>query len=405
MEPTKTPEKHDITVLYVEDEENIRDSLARILRRKVRDLHTAENGQVGLEKFREIKPDIIVTDIRMPVMSGLQMSREIRRIDPGIPIIVTTAFTDVDHFIEAIEIGVTRFILKPVDTDRLMDAIAQSGEIISTRKELEKQKVLLNQYKHAMDVSNVVSKIDLQGNFIYVNDHFCEVSGYAREELIGRPYTQIYHPSTKKEEIARIWEQINQKKIWRGILENRKKDGESFWVDIKVIPFLDENDDITEFIAIRTDITELVEKERELEQMRLAQMKQNIEKASDIKLENIIKSIPTPAVIVDEKNIALIYNAEFENLFDMYEDREQLNRLKEGTLCVCDLFVDDEEHLTRDGLVDWKALVSEIGNEEGYTVKIHVGGSDKVLFIMAQKVEKMGEETRFVICFSKICHI
>ncbi len=86
-----------LSVLYVEDEDLMRENMGMLLRRKVKQVYMASNGREGLEKFHTEKPDLIITDIEMPVMNGLEMIEEIRKTDPGIPIMVITAFSDESH--------------------------------------------------------------------------------------------------------------------------------------------------------------------------------------------------------------------------------------------------------------------------------------------------------------------
>lgn len=81
----------EATILYVEDEDDIRMQMAHFLGKKVRQIHTAINGRDGLSLFHEVKPDLVITDIRMPVMEGVTMADEIRRTHPGIPIVYVTA--------------------------------------------------------------------------------------------------------------------------------------------------------------------------------------------------------------------------------------------------------------------------------------------------------------------------
>lgn len=402
MDQPVPPEKIDLSVLYVEDEDTIRESLSRILRRRTRELHVADNGQVGLEKYREFAPDVIVTDIRMPVLGGLKMSREIRKDNPNIPIVVTTAFTDTEHFLEAIEIGISRFILKPVDTDKIIQVLQESAEVLNAHKELEKKNKLLDEYQKAVDASAAVSKTDTQGKITYVNQHFCELSGYAEEELVGQPHDIIRHPNEKKEKFDELWATISEKKIWSGVLENLRKDGKSFFVDLDVVPILNEHEEVQEYIGLFTDITSLIEKERELEHMRLQQMKQSLERATDIRLNDIVDNIPIPAVILNENDLILCHNKSFERLFDMFEDKEVLGSLKNTELLLHTLFQDEEGCLKHDELMDWKSVASDLQEVDLSKVKLHTGEGDKLFQIHAQKLEKMGDETRYIVCMNEI---
>ena len=129
-------------------------------------------------------------------------------------------------------------------------------------KNLLESLVLLDEYKKALDESSIVSKTDLNGIITYVNDKFCEISGYTKEELIGKNHNIIRHPDTEKEFFYELWKTIGNKKVFKGILKNRKKNGQTYFVNSTIIPILDKNNYIVEYIAIRNDITSIFEKDK-----------------------------------------------------------------------------------------------------------------------------------------------
>lgn len=126
-----------LVVLYVEDEEEVREALARYLRRRFAKVDTAENGQEGLEKFKQNHYDIVITDVRMPIMDGLEMAKKIKEITEDMPVIVVTAFNETDYFMRAIEIGIDRYVKKPVDTDVLFDAIYKGTRVHFQQKTID----------------------------------------------------------------------------------------------------------------------------------------------------------------------------------------------------------------------------------------------------------------------------
>lgn len=113
----------NVTVLYVEDEDSVRDILAARLAKEFGKVHTAQNGEVGLYKFDTFRPQVIVTDITMPVMDGLDMLSAIKEKSSGVKVIVTTAHSDIDFMMRSIDIGIDRYIIKPVKIDELVSAI------------------------------------------------------------------------------------------------------------------------------------------------------------------------------------------------------------------------------------------------------------------------------------------
>ena len=124
---------------------------------------------------------------------------------------------------------------------------------------------LLEEYKNAVDRSSIVSKTDKSGHITYANDEFCKISGYAREELIGKAHNILRHPDMPKSAFKTMWKTILAKKSWSGIVKNRTKDGGNYIVEVTINPILNEKGEIEEFIAIRNNITELIHLHEDLE--------------------------------------------------------------------------------------------------------------------------------------------
>ena len=124
-----------LSVLYVEDDYDAREQLSQFLRRRTGELIHAKNGESGLKAFRASHPRMVVTDILMPRMDGLEMARKIRQEDPHIPILVTTAFEQTDYLLRSIEIGVDRYVLKPVNTRLLHTALLECARRLRLEEE------------------------------------------------------------------------------------------------------------------------------------------------------------------------------------------------------------------------------------------------------------------------------
>lgn len=132
-----------------------------------------------------------------------------------------------------------------------------------TTKELQNNIASLTSHQLAMDESSIVTKSDLEGNITYVNDNFIKLSGYSREEAIGKPHSIMKHPSNNSKLFENLWKTIQAKKVWKGVLQNRGKYND-YWINITILPILDKNGGIIEYIAVRQDITKVVNQQQRL---------------------------------------------------------------------------------------------------------------------------------------------
>jgi DNA-binding response OmpR family regulator len=115
----------NLRVLFVEDEESIRVSLKETIGDEFKSFTTANNGLDGLEKFSNHKYDLLISDISMPKMNGLEMISKIKKISKNIPIILLSAYSDKDKLLQAIDIGVTKYLIKPIDPEELLETISK----------------------------------------------------------------------------------------------------------------------------------------------------------------------------------------------------------------------------------------------------------------------------------------
>ena len=177
------------TLLYVEDEQITRDAVSALIRRKFPDftIHLAENGAQGVQRFRELGADLVLTDIRMPVVHGIEMARQIMALQKDTPVIVTSAHGDLDYFIEAIEIGISRYVMKPIEVTKLFCAIEEIVDRLKLERTLKAQQesiVALNQHLATRAGELEVANRDLEA-FSYTVSHdlrtpLTNINGYCQ---------------------------------------------------------------------------------------------------------------------------------------------------------------------------------------------------------------------------------
>ncbi|MEA3384176.1 MAG: EAL domain-containing protein [Campylobacterota bacterium] len=143
--------------------------------------------------------------------------------------------------------------------------LESSNTIVQTsNKNLTKSVKLLQEYRSAIAKGSIISVSDLHGNIKYVNDEFLKITGYTKDELAGKPHNIFRDKDTPKIVFKELWDTITSKQTFKGLIKNRRKDGSSFYAKITIVPILDENGEIFEYLALRDDVTQLVKSQSEL---------------------------------------------------------------------------------------------------------------------------------------------
>ncbi len=122
-----------LKVLLVEDEAKLASLLKNTIGDNFYSFSIASNGKEGLQKFATLKPDIVITDIMMPQITGLDMAKEIKKQDKNVPIIILSAFSDTQKLLNAIDIGVIKYFIKPFDIDELLEYIESISETFESK--------------------------------------------------------------------------------------------------------------------------------------------------------------------------------------------------------------------------------------------------------------------------------
>jgi len=179
-------EKLAVTVLCVDDDETSLKLLNLMLRKKVDVLFTARNGREAFELFLQHRPDIVITDIMMPGMSGLDLARCIRELDQKTSIVITTAFNSTDFLVQSIDLAVTQFVMKPFNEKYLVKALEHCYHGILRERALREQNERISVLSRALEESPAaVAILSEHGLIEFVNRKFSELTGWKSEELIG----------------------------------------------------------------------------------------------------------------------------------------------------------------------------------------------------------------------------
>jgi PAS domain S-box-containing protein len=250
----------NLRVLYAEDDTETREELQSILELYVAELYIAKNGREGLDLYKKYFPDIVITDIQMPEMNGLSMAADIRVLNSQQTIIILSAYNDVEYLFRALELGIQHYITKPISIERLLNKLAELTERMQLLKQVEENRRLLEQYKMLVDEKAIVVKIDKNGNIIYMNQQFCEISGYSEAELLGQYYLFSLDEDGQQDVLNDIKQSMEKNNKWQGILKKRAKSGSIYVVDVTLVAIIDALNKISEFVALMVDMSEVYEK-------------------------------------------------------------------------------------------------------------------------------------------------
>ncbi len=214
-----------------------------------------------------------------------------------------------------------------------------TGTIYQKELEIERNVKLLNEYKKAIDASAIVSKMDPEGKITFVNDNFCEVSGYSREELIGKEHNTILTADEDQPFERQFLETIAPKSIYNKTLKKRKSDGSFFYVDSTIVPIVNTEGLVSEYIVIGYEVTTLIKAEKEAVEAGISK---------EYFLSNMSHEIRTPlnailgfvSILQDEvenqthkKYLEIVLNSG-ENLLTIINDILDFSKLRSGEFTI-----------------------------------------------------------------------
>ncbi len=222
----------------------------------------AYDEEDALTKFTKNYIDIVLIELENNYNEKFDFIKNIRVQRPFIITLILSKDKQYETLIKNIELGIDGYFTHPIDNQDFLNRIEQLEVRYQIGEEYENNKEnlnLLKQYQEITDKSSIISKTDPSGKITYANDNFCKVSGYTKNELLGKNHNIIRHPDTQKEVFKELWDTIKEKKQqWNGIIRNISKSGESYYVNSTITPILDTKGDIVEYIALRQDISSIL---------------------------------------------------------------------------------------------------------------------------------------------------
>lgn len=257
-------------VLLIDDDESLLECYAAGLRDAGMEVYALSRPLEALEVLARAKPDVVVLDVDMPDCSGPELAQVIRQDDAHamLPILFLSLETQVSQQQAVLGLGGEDFLVKPIPLPHLLEATTVRAKRARWKNRIynELESALReNRFQlTTMDEHDIVSATDIRGNITGVNDRFCRISGYRREELLGQNHRILKSGLHSDEFYQQLWATIASGKVWRGTICNLNKNGEEYWVESTIVPFLDERGRPYKYVSARTDVTAVRQSEERL---------------------------------------------------------------------------------------------------------------------------------------------
>ena len=250
-------------ILLIDNDEVLLDYYATLLREANMVVETLKNPLKCLEVMEDFKPDLLLLDVYMSECSGLELAQVIRQDDDWaqLPIVFLSTESDLDRRLFALNLGGDDFLNKSIAPKHLLKVVLARAkhsrwsatlhqDLQDTLRESEYRNITLDQ--HA-----IVSVTDVTGRITFANDKFCEISEYSRDELLGQNHRLLKSGRHSAAFFKDMWSTIAQGKVWHGCICNLSKNGNEYWVESTIVPFLDERGKPYQYVAARTDVTQM----------------------------------------------------------------------------------------------------------------------------------------------------
>lgn len=242
----------DSQVLVVEDSNVVAQQIKATLQTLFLKVKTVSNGDEALNELENNKDiSMVISDYSMPKMNGLELTRAIRKdkSTSSLPIVIISSDNNPQQRIKLFKNGANDYLSKPILEEELKSKVLDT---FSNIKKIED----IQSFNKIFDENIITSSTDTKGNIQTVSKAFCKISGYEKEELVGKSHNIVRHPDMPKSLYEELWNTITKGQTWKGEIKNLKKDGTYYWVKAVIEPKFNKNGDITGYFAIREDITD-----------------------------------------------------------------------------------------------------------------------------------------------------
>ena len=269
-------------ILIVDDEKSIRVTLAEFLREAGHEVFAEENAAAATARLGQLAFDVVVSDIVLPGISGVELLQTIRAQAPEAQVIMMTGEPTVETAVAAVRAGAHDYLTKPIGKPMFLRSVEHAVRVKTLLDEKHRLEAANREYQTGLErmveertrslresetrlrnlaraveqspVSIVIT--DRAGHIEFVNPKFTQVSGYTAKEALGQNPRFLKSGETPAELYRQMWKTLLAGQEWRGEFHNKRKDGALFWESASISPVRDDAGEITHFIAVKEDLSE-----------------------------------------------------------------------------------------------------------------------------------------------------
>ncbi len=258
-----------LNLLYVVKDKNNEDNNLEYFKNFFNEVALIDNGIDALKEFGENKFSIIISDIDIDGINGFELIEKIKNINKNIVTMIYSQNDDKESFLKTIYLKIDGYLMPPFNTNNFLEILSKSIEKCKAKKEKKEKKIeslrIQKQFTDLVDKNSIISKTDKNGIITFVNENFCKVSEYTKEELLGKTHNLVRHPDNSEEIYIDLWNTIKNKKIeWSGVIKNLSKSGKTYYIKTTIKPILDLNGEILEFISVRSNVNTIMSDKKHL---------------------------------------------------------------------------------------------------------------------------------------------
>lgn len=303
-----------LNVLYVEDEISAREISTKILKIFFNSVDAKENGLEGYLKFKEKylnnqRYDLIISDINMPILDGMEMLEKIREMDTQVPVIFITARHESDILLKAIELQISDFIIKPLGIDTITNIINKASEKLFLINTLLKKNTELELYLKTIEQIAFIIKMDLNFNITYINKLFCNIMDWEMSQVISKNFDLLKSKISTSYMFNNLKQNLLDSQFWEDTIKIEKDKNEFIYLKAKIMQISDaSNKNVQEYVFIAYPITDQENEKKELNKkmfQNIAHLKKEFHNTliQNKKFEEEIKSLRNNIVQLDEQLI------------------------------------------------------------------------------------------------------